>query len=117
MNPLFGFILFLGLTTLATVVASKRAKRGIVTFIGCCVVGFIAVPLTARMGGNGMAAGTIAMLVPVIALIWASMSQSSQEIAVKTGSHGDFKKCPFCAESVRKEAVKCKHCNSSLEGA
>lgn len=26
----------------------------------------------------------------------------------------EFKKCPFCAEQVRQEAIKCKHCHSDL---
>lgn len=30
---LFGFLAFFGLTALATTVASRRAKRGIVTFL------------------------------------------------------------------------------------
>ena len=106
---------FFGLTVLATAVASRRAKWGIVTFIACCVLGFAAVPLTVSVGGSGVAAAMAAFAVPLLALMWACVAQSSQEIAVENGAHGDYKKCPFCAESVRKEAIKCKHCGSNLE--
>ena len=26
-----------------------------------------------------------------------------------------YRKCPFCAEEIRREAVKCKHCGSDVE--
>lgn len=29
----------------------------------------------------------------------------------------DLRKCPFCAEEIKAEALKCKHCGSMLDGS
>jgi hypothetical protein len=56
-----------------------------------------------------------AFLCPVAGFAVALMTDNAEQVAVETGAFGDYRKCPFCAESVRKEALKCKHCHSSLE--
>lgn len=43
-----------------------------------------------------------------------SMAQKEIQKAQDQGEAGDFKKCPYCAEIVREEAIKCKHCGSSF---
>ena len=35
---------------------------------------------------------------------------------IKGFSEG-FRKCPFCAEEIKTEALKCKHCGSMLDGS
>lgn len=39
----------------------------------------------------------------------------SQEIASKQGVSKLYRKCPACAEVVKREAAKCKHCQTPLD--
>lgn len=53
----------------------------------------------------------------VCALVWAFTASAPQvpSDGVKTTDESTTKKCPFCAEPVRREAIKCKHCGSALD--
>lgn len=32
-------------------------------------------------------------------------------------SNSQYKQCPFCAEDIKADAIKCKHCGEMLDGA
>lgn len=117
MEPVFGFLLFGIASVIASIVARKRGRSSVLVFLFCVVAGFVLVVVTNNAGGGAVGAGFAAFAAPIAALVWATSTRSSEQLAVSTGEHGDFKKCPFCAESVRKEAVKCKHCGSTLDSA
>ena len=115
MQPIFGFMLFFAASLIVAIIASKRGRSGFLFFILCAAAGFGLVVLTSGAGGSGLAAGFAAFLAPVAGLVIALSTKNCEQLAVEHGSHGEYKKCPFCAEPVRREAVKCKHCGSSLQ--
>lgn len=115
MEPIFGFLLYFLAVTAVMVVAKKRGQAWWMFGLICVGLTLILVKLIAAATGSGMAAGLGAFLVPFLAFLVSVSGKSSQQMAVEQGAHGEFRKCPFCAESVRKEAVKCKHCGSALE--
>lgn len=117
MEPLFGFAIFAVVAFIVSIIAGKRSGAGIgfIYFLVMCAVAFGIVVLTSNITkGNGVAAGLAAFISPIIGLIIALSTATSERRTVLTGESGEYKKCPFCAESVRKEAIKCKHCSSDL---
>lgn len=48
------------------------------------------------------------------ALVRDTSDAPAQQSGLDTPKNGQFRMCPFCAERIRVEAIKCKHCQSML---
>jgi RNA polymerase subunit RPABC4/transcription elongation factor Spt4 len=69
-------------------------------------------------GSRGRSAGLyflMGLLLGPIGLLLALVTPANTKTLEKTAlQSGGMRKCPMCAELVRAEAVKCKHCSSEL---
>ena len=117
MSPMTGLVLILLWSGLNALIAYMRKRSGLSIFL--VSVGPI-IPLmmliSVLSGGDGVVMGFFAFLCPLVGFIRAIAMPNGVETAARTGEHGDYVRCPYCAESVRKLAIRCRHCASDLPG-
>ena len=114
MQPIFGFMLYFACSVIVASIAKKKGRSFLAFFFGSLIFGFALVRIISAAGGSSLAAGFGAFLSPLTLLLVAALGRDAQEKAAEHGQYGDYKRCPFCAEAVRRAAIKCKHCGSEL---
>lgn len=79
------------------------------------IIGVITAMVASNKGRDGLSWFFVGLLFGPLGLIISLVVSSNDEVIEQTLiSSGASKKCPYCAELVKKEALICKHCGSDL---
>lgn len=83
-------------------------------FIIWICLGIVGAMISSNKGNSGCAGFLLGVLLGPIGLLITFFDSDNED--AKRRKTGDTKKCPYCAEYVKGDAIVCKHCGRTIGG-